>query len=322
MVRAPSTLQGSRFRQALKVHVTGSGKTTLLSLICSDHPQSYSLPIRLFGQSRLPRPGHPALSVFDLQARIGHSSPEIHHFFPRHLSLRQTLESAWADTFLARAALNGERDKVVDACLRWFQADLNPAFAHGSTDGVEVKGPAARRNISRIPSEAALQRDAAELQELELQEFLSHDLDWADSLRFGDLSFSAQRVALFLRAIIKKPDLIILDEAFSGMDDRVRDKCMRFLEHGDSRILAPGQAASTIAERKKFVRISGLEARQALICVSHVREEIPPIVREWLWLPSPNEGLRPKCGRFMKLLSSAPEQFDRIWTMSSAAAHS
>lgn len=104
----------------------GSGKTTILSLICSDHPQTYSLPIRLFGRSRLPEPGLPGISIFDIQARIGHSSPEIHNHIPRSLTLRQVLENAWSDTFRGVPKLSGSAGARIDACLRWFEQDLRP----------------------------------------------------------------------------------------------------------------------------------------------------------------------------------------------------
>ena len=60
----------------------GSGKTTLLSLLTSDHPHSYSLPIKFFGRSRLPSAGKPGLSLWDIQSRVGHSSPRSSRFLP------------------------------------------------------------------------------------------------------------------------------------------------------------------------------------------------------------------------------------------------
>lgn len=125
-------------------------------------------------------------------------------------------------------------------------------------------------------------------------------LDWADSMTFGSLTFSSQRLALFLRAIIAQPDIVILDEAFGGMDDVMRDKCMFFLTHGETRMQSPyymnhmvlaktklgnrprkpgriGRLALTITE--------GLTPNQALIVVSHVAAEIPAPVNNFLYLP-------------------------------------
>ena len=97
-------------------------------MITSDHPQAYSAPLKLFGRPRLPQKGVPGISIFELQSRIGHSSPEVHAFFPRTLTVRETLESAYAETPLSRpSGLDATADRRVDACLRWFQAELNPA---------------------------------------------------------------------------------------------------------------------------------------------------------------------------------------------------
>ena len=151
------------------------------------------------------------------------------------------MENAWADTFLGVSKLDeGARGKV-DSYLRWFEPELNPHFDGSSrgTPNSEV-WPPWERPIST---------------------------GWADSTLFGQCTFSSQRVALFLRAVIKNPDIVVLDEAFSGMDASVRDKCMGFLESG---IEGFGD---------------GLEQRQALICISHVKEEVPFIVRDWMCLP-------------------------------------
>ncbi|KAI9847069.1 MAG: hypothetical protein M1837_003187 [Sclerophora amabilis] len=285
----------------------GSGKTTILSLICSDHPQTYSLPIRLFGQSRLPEPGRPGISIFDVQARIGHSSPEVHAFLPRHLTVRQVLENAWADTFLGRPALNHDRDCRVDACLRWFRAELHPSGAESESEDRQSTTAAAK---ATPPDETDEHGNSKEEEEeegaVEAPKYdEDSDLDWADTLRFRDIPFSAQRVALFLRAIVKSPDLVILDEAFSGMDVYLRDKCMLFLEYGETRELfwPYGRerddwrivVVSEVVKTGK-VRFKGLHAEQALICVSHVKEEVPRVVRQWLCLPETHEGQPARSG--------------------------
>ena len=241
----------------------GSGKTTILSLICSDHPQTYSLPIRLFGHSRLPEPGQHGISIFDIQSRIGHSSPEIHNHIPRSLTLRKVLANAWAETFMGRPKLDEVANAKIDACLRWFEQDLRPDF--------DSPYDSAR------PS-------------------------WADDLPFGTLSFSSQRVALFLRAIVKAPDLVILDEAFSGMDEKLRDKCLLFLAHGDSMV-------------EDESKVPGLNAEQALLCISHVREEIPGSVREWICLPEANTGKPARFGRLEGSIEGEWKGWNDIWGM-------
>lgn len=301
--------------------VSGSGKTTILSLICSDHPLSYSLPIEYFGRSRLPTPTQPGLSIFDIQSRIGHSSPEIHAFFPRKRTLRQVLENAWADTFLGKPVLSYQRDLVVDACLRWFRLELDPnADRQNMLNLITilpswVKGSAIN---PRTPNEGKskptkLHRDGRE----EIAEYTSSDVDWADTLLFGELPFSAQRVALFLRALIKKPDIVILDEAFSGMDEVVREKCKVFLTYGETmnRLYLPGRKSAEyvllpthLARNQKAV-IHGLEDRQALVCVSHVKEEVPNEVRNWICLPEAGQNNTVRFG----LTISSGSWWDQVW---------
>jgi ABC-type molybdenum transport system ATPase subunit/photorepair protein PhrA len=260
----------------------GSGKTTVLSLICSDHPQTYSLPIKLFGRSRLPEPGQPGISVFDIQARIGHSSPEIHHHMPRRLTLRQTLENSWSETFMGVPQLDDAAHAAVDATLRWFEPELRQS-------GVELRKDGERPI-------------------------------WADEVLFGGLPFSAQRLALFLRAVIKKPELVILDEAFSGMDDTVRDKCMLFLAHGENKTFSYGEDDQrTVVEseisKARNVKVGGLDPEQALLCISHVREEIPGCVREWICLPEANTGKPARFGKLDGPIEGDHRRWNEIWGM-------
>ncbi|MCJ1447073.1 MAG: hypothetical protein MMC23_007582 [Stictis urceolatum] len=267
----------------------GSGKTTLLSLISSDHPQSYSLPIRIFGRSRLPTPSQPGISLFDLQARIGQASPEIHNFFPRQLSIRQVIENAWADALLSRPSLTYESDEAVDAALRWFRRELDP-----SIEGADPLDNLTATYFSEIDNESSGEPSVSTKKIID--NFLETDVDWADKVTFGDVSFSAQRVALFLRAIIKKPDLVVLDEAFSGMDEYTRVKCMMFLAFGETKWIA-SRSSSPLIQRSarrtlhhKWGKaiITGIEPRQALVNVSHAPDEVPPVVEKWLCLPEGN----------------------------------
>ena len=242
----------------------GSGKTTIVSLLCSDHPQTYSLPIKLFGRSRLPEPGSGQLPLtfWDIQARVGHSSPEVHQHMPKSLTIRQVIENAWASTFRSIPKLDTDAKERVDAALRWFTPELHP-------------------NRSSTPLSSGQSTEA-------------EDLAWADEYMFGEISFSAQRVALFIRSMIKSPDVIVLDEAFSGMDDAVRDKCARFLIEGGA-------------------NVKGLSDQQALICIAHVKEEVPDCVREWICLPEANTGKPARFGRLDGPLGQDERRWDDIW---------
>ncbi|KAI1336053.1 P-loop containing nucleoside triphosphate hydrolase protein [Xylariaceae sp. FL0016] len=271
----------------------GSGKTTLISLVCSDHPQTYSMPIKLFGRARLPEPdsNELPLTYWDISSRIGHSSPEIHSHMPRNLTVRQVIENAWADTFKSKPKLDDKAQVVVEETLKWFAPELNRDY----------KAPESK--------------EEANLAELQAQ---SRDFSWADKYMFGELSHSAQRVALFLRAIVKKPEIVVLDEAFSGLDQVVRDKCLLYLEYGNTKELVKCPNGSmTIVNHSpgEINKIWGLTPKQALICISHLREEIPQCVREWVCLPEPNSGDAPRFGVSDAPLSHDEGSWREIWGM-------
>jgi ABC-type molybdenum transport system ATPase subunit/photorepair protein PhrA len=249
----------------------GSGKTTLLSLVTSDHPQTYSAPVKLFGRSRIPEPGVPGITIFEIQAQMGHASPEVHALFPKHLCVRTVLESAWSDTPLTKAKLDTDATKRVDACLKWFEKEINPSPQHGS-----------------------------------------QGVDWASDTLFGEISYSAQRVLLFLRATIRNPSIVILDEAFSGMDDLARDKCLLFLSRGQSMELRYTDAGHRPVAWDGEVVVPGLQEHQALLCVSHSRQEIPGCVRDWICLPEPGTGA-PRYGKWHGPVELDGKRWDEIW---------
>jgi ABC-type molybdenum transport system ATPase subunit/photorepair protein PhrA len=282
----------------------GSGKTTMLSLITSDHPQAYSLPIKIFGRSRLPEPGQPGISLFDLQRCMGHSSPEVHSFFPKQLTVRAALESAWADAPLAKAELFHERDQKVTDFLRWFERELKP----GETKVTLLE-----------KLDKTLNTDALSVVQMwkELQ-YEEDDVAWADELCFGELSFGAQRLLLFLRALIASPDLIILDEALSGVDEKAKQKAFLFLAHGEmvSEVRADvSRLQPSVLARLHHDGFPGLTEDQALVVISHSRADVPGCVKEWICLPEPGTGQAPRMGTLEKPLEMDPKGWATIWGM-------
>ena len=292
----------------------GSGKTTLLSLITSDHPQAYAQPVKVFGLPRLPTPGSPAMSYFELHSRIGHTSPEVHALFPRQLSVRTALESAWADTPVAKPALDPDRNDLVDGFLYFFEPELNPGFGP-SVERTRQESIECYRNLDesiRPPPETRLPTAT-----------------WASDVTFGSLSVTQQKIVLFLRAIIKSPDLVILDEAFSGMPTLIRDKCLHFLEAGFGRRVSTGSARvrdfrqvwhitdiallDALAERY----YSGLTFDQTLIVTSHTKHEIPNSLTHWMRLPGPQElqrGGRPAIDKFPWDMTIMSGGWEEIWS--------
>ncbi|EAW06807.1 putative ABC transporter [Aspergillus clavatus NRRL 1] len=290
----------------------GSGKTTLLSLITSDHPQAYALPIKVLGRSRLPEAGKPGISIFELQSRLGHSSPEIHAFFPRQLSIREAIESAFAETFLAKPTLDHDRDLDVSAALRFFKAELDPDAAHATKPPeVSAKSLAIFPKIGTLNNKGYVPID--------------YDVEYADSVRFGELSTAQQRLVLFIRALIHKPDIVILDEPFSNMSASLRDKCIHFLEAGETsgkpttvtrRMSGKDRWLRGSSDKSNSVRHRGLSDEQALIMISHIKEEIPDSVRYYMRLPSePGDGGEPLDFRFGLLESDSVMSDPKVWDL-------
>jgi ABC-type molybdenum transport system ATPase subunit/photorepair protein PhrA len=250
----------------------GSGKTTLLSLVTSDHPQTYSAPVKLFQRSRLPKPGVRGITIFEIQARMGHASPELHALFPKYLSVRSALASAWSDTPITKPKMDNGAYEKVDAALEWFADEIRPSS----------KGDAG--------------------------------LQWATNTLFGEVSYSAQRVLIFLRATIRNPDIVILDEAFSGMDDLARDKCLLFLSRGQRMELSYTDAGPRPVPREGAVVIPGLQEHQALLCVSHSRQEVPGCIRDWIYLPESGTG-PPRFGKWDGPVELDRQRWSDIWDL-------
>ena len=151
----------------------------------------------------------------------------------------------------------------------------------------------------------------------------SKSTGWADVVRFGEAPFSSQRVALFLRAIVKSPDLVILDEAFSGMDDFVRDKCLLFLAWGERRRIEASasknqrELTTPNFETLEATPFRGLAKDQAFFCGSHLKEEVPCVVRQWICLPDAAEGRAARFGYLKGPLESDEDGWRKIWNIES-----
>jgi len=138
----------------------GAGKSVLLSLLYGDHPQAYANDIRIFDHRR----GRGGQSIWDVKRRIGFVSPELHLYFPQHLTTRQVILSGLTDTLTPAKAIRPETETDLTTLLTYF-------------------------GLAEHSSRA-----------------------------FGQLSAGQQRVVLLIRALIKNPPVLILDEPFQALD--------------------------------------------------------------------------------------------------------
>lgn len=77
----------------------------------------------------------------------------------------------------------------------------------------------------------------------------------APETHFRDLSLSDQKTVLFLRAVAKQPDLLILDEAFSAMDAHRVEQCKAFMSTWQGTVVAVGHVDEELPVCDKFIRL-------------------------------------------------------------------
>ncbi len=94
----------------------GAGKSVLLSLLYGDHPQAYANDVRVFGYRR----GKAGESIWDVKRRIGFVSPELHLYFPQHLSVRQVALTGMTDTLTPPRRVSPETETDLNQLLRYF----------------------------------------------------------------------------------------------------------------------------------------------------------------------------------------------------------
>ncbi|MDB5243383.1 MAG: transporter [Spirosoma sp.] len=162
----------------------GVGKSVLLSLLYGDHPQAYANDVSVFGHRR----GKSNESIWEVKRRIGFVSPELHLYFPLHLTARQVVLTGLTDTLTVPKSVSSATENDLTELAQYF-------------------GMFNRLNCP-----------------------------------FGTLSTGEQRLTLLIRALIKNPPVLLLDEPFQALDnssinlarqllDALPDKSLLFVTH-------------------------------------------------------------------------------------------
>jgi len=92
----------------------GSGKTSLLNLIFGDNPKAYGCNIRLFGKQK-----GSGESIWDIKARIGFVSPELHQFLPQNQSVIDVICSGFSE---AEGTFKNPTGYQRDVARRWLKS--------------------------------------------------------------------------------------------------------------------------------------------------------------------------------------------------------
>lgn len=206
--------------------LTGSGKTTLMAMLTGDHPQSYTqLPskdshLHLFARPRgkIPTP--------QLQSLIGLVSPELFDAFPRRANM--TVWKAIGTGFDGNFVPRGTQDVGVGVMEPLTAKDVQHRVSR-MWDVLRNLGPAAWQD--------------GESDETVTQVFSKR--------LFVDLSIAEQRIVLLMRALVGAQRLVLLDEVWSGMDERMVKAARRYLRNG------------------------AFNDNQAIVVISHWDDEVP-----------------------------------------------
>ena len=161
----------------------GSGKTTLLSLLTGDHPQSYTqrapASLNLFGKSRN------KWATVQLKGEIGIAGTDVLNAWPRgrKMSVWEVIATGFDGGFIS----------------------LGPKKV-----GLGLGEEEQRERVEKV--------DEIMGKWWGVQPHRAENLVTYARRNFAELPVGEQSLVLVLRALVGKPRLVLLDEAWSGMD--------------------------------------------------------------------------------------------------------
>jgi len=250
---------------------TGSGKTTLLALVTGDHPQSFvqdHLLLPAYSTATKKGPTHLSTTTSPLsidkkqrnkvpsahlRSLIGVVSPEMFDAFPRRhpgMSVWEAIGTGFDGGYVPRTR-------------------NAPPRTPGGVDWVDVSEEECGMVYPNLNKEDPNYEQALEslrnwrvartwevLQALGPAAWATDGVECQSTRTFAERSFSSlspaeQRLVLLMRALVGRPPLVLLDEVWSGMDDRM------------------------IMAAREYLRGNGIGEDQAVVVITHWEDEVP-----------------------------------------------
>lgn len=220
-----------------------------------DHPQSYTQRggsyLELFS---LPRPKLPTAR---LRTLIGVVSPELANAYPRRAktSVWEVIGTGFDGGFVpgGKHGVGTEMGgKLSEDVVSWRVKRVREVLAGlGPSSWLPSGSRTSSSSLADVEVEG--EGEGRELSELDAG-FSERD--------FVDLSAGEQSVVLLMRALVGRPQLVLLDEVWSGMDDDMVRAARRYLRQGGGG--------------------GGVGPDQAVVVVSHWEDEVPWTVQDGL----------------------------------------
>jgi hypothetical protein len=254
--------------------------------LTGDHPQSYiqahlHLPSLTVSPSSSPfattshdftlRPRKQTPTAH-LRALIGVVSPEMFDAFPRRhpgMNLWEAVGTGFNGGFVPR-----NRRATTKSSIGWVDVDddeLGSGWYNLSDHEKEIRREEIRKwRVERCwevlealgPASWNSSHPPKSLQRQPSAETLAFASD-----HFSGISPGEQRLVLLMRALVGRPPLVLLDEAWSGMDDGMIAAARRYLRGGFA-VDANGHG------------MAGIGKDQAVVVITHWEDEVPWVGEE------------------------------------------
>jgi hypothetical protein len=263
----------------------------LLALLTGDHPQSYTqahLYLPSLAASSSSPSGTSTTTVHDytlrprkktptahLRTLVGVVSPEMFDAFPRRhpgMNIWEAVGTGFNGGFVPR-----NRGATTKSSFGWVDVDddeLGSGWYNLSDDEKEARRKEIRKwrvgrcwEVLDALGPASWNTSAPFLYFLKSIPNQLRREPFPKSVAFASIAFSSispgeQRLVLLMRALVGRPPLVLLDEAWSGMDEGMIAAARRYLR-GD---LIDGTA--------------GIEVDQAVVVITHWEDEVPWVGEE------------------------------------------